>query len=57
MNKLNKVVALFALLTLSLVGCDYVTDPFQDNGGGPIDTSDVVMRNVLIEDYLSKNIY
>lgn len=51
MKKLKNFVALFTILTLCLVGCDYVAEPFQDNGGGPIDTSDVVMRNVLIEDY------
>lgn len=52
MKTINKLLALFAIFTASLVGCDYVSEPFQDtSGGGPIDTSDVVMRNILIEDF------
>jgi hypothetical protein len=52
MKRINKFIAFFAILTVSFAGCDYVSEPFDDNGGGgPIDSSDVVMRNVLIEDF------
>ena len=45
-------VSILSLIFVLAISCDYVSEPFQDNGGGgPIDTNDVVMRNILIEDY------
>ena len=38
-------------LTFTLVGCDIIDDPIQEGGGGPIDTSDAIKQNVLLEDY------
>lgn len=49
MKAFIKIFALFILV--SIVSCDYITEPFQDNnGGGPIDST-VVMRNIFIEDF------
>jgi hypothetical protein len=44
-------VSILVVIFFTAISCDYVSEPFQDNGGGPIDTNDVVMRNILIEDY------
>jgi len=44
-------VWILVVIFFTAISCDYVSEPFQDNGGGPIDTNDVVMRNILIEDY------
>ena len=45
------ILVLAAFLAIALVGCDIVDNPIQEGGGGPIDTTDNIKQNVLLEDY------